>query len=313
MNEVAIVAYDGCWAMSLMMVRDFFHIVALLEAHQGHPAHYQVNILSIDGLAIKSANGMTIDVDGRLERHGNYALIVLPSFEGNKLGDVHSQSSELITCLADYVRKIPILALTTAVYFLAATQRVDHMLLATHWAFIRELNALFPSCSFAKNRNYLQVDQIFSTGTLIGTFDALLGMIAQQKGDYFAQLCASHLLMTTPHALSPVLPMYRNHCDEAVLQVQDWLDAHFSSENRIVDLAKQFHFSERNLKRRFQLATGISLNQYLQQVRVDKAKKLLLTTDLNVQQIADEVGYENVSFFIRVFKKIVGCTPTKWI
>ena len=91
------------------------------------------------------------------------------------------------------------------------------------------------------------------------------------------------------------------------------MDANCSTENRIVDLARQFNFSERNLKRRFQVATQISPNQYLQQVRVDKAKKLLLTADMSVQQIAYEVGYENVSFFIRVFKKIAGCTPTQWI
>jgi AraC-like DNA-binding protein len=84
-------------------------------------------------------------------------------------------------------------------------------------------------------------------------------------------------------------------------------------KNRIADLAQQFNFSERNLKRCFQLATQISLNQYLQQVRVDKAKKLLLTTDMKIQQIAYEVGYENVSFFIRIFKKVTACTPTQWV
>jgi AraC-like DNA-binding protein len=86
-----------------------------------------------------------------------------------------------------------------------------------------------------------------------------------------------------------------------------------AEENRIADLAQQFSFSERNLKRRFQLATQISPNQYLQQVRVDKAKKLLLTTDMKIQQIAYEVGYENVSFFIRIFKKVTACTPTQWV
>ncbi|WP_353936028.1 helix-turn-helix domain-containing protein [uncultured Acinetobacter sp.] len=78
-------------------------------------------------------------------------------------------------------------------------------------------------------------------------------------------------------------------------------------------MAQQFNFSERNLKRRFQLATQISPIQYLQQVRVDKAKKLLLITDMNIQQIAYEVGYENVSFFIRIFKKVTACTPTQWV
>lgn len=314
MKRIAIIAYDGCWAMSLMMVKDFFHIVALLEARQGHTESYQVEILSTDGSAKQTASGVLLEVDGQVSTDKIYDLVIIPAFEGNKLAQVKSQSKELVIWLENQIQNnTPILTLTTAVYFLAATQQMKHSLMATHWAFIRELNLLFPDYSFTKNRNYLQVGQIYTTGTLFGTFDALLGIISQHKGDYFAQLCASHLLITYPQALNPVLPMYRNHCDEAILQVQDWMDANCSTENRIVDLARQFNFSERNLKRRFQVATQISPNQYLQQVRVDKAKKLLLTADMSVQQIAYEVGYENVSFFIRVFQKIAGCTPTQWI
>lgn len=314
MKRVAILAYDGCWAMSLMMVKDFFHVVALLEARQGQVATYQVEILSIDGLAKQSASGAQIDVDGHIMLDRIYDLVIIPSFEGKQLATLTLQSHDLVLWIRSLIQQqIATLAVTTGVYFIAATKLADHMLLATHWAFIRELNGLFPSCLFTKNRNYLHAGSVYSTGTLLGTFDALLGIVAQHKGDYFAQLCASHLLMTSPQSLNPVLPMYRNHCDEAVLQVQDWLDEHCAAENRIADLAQQFNFSERNLKRRFQLATQISPNQYLQQVRVDKAKKLLLTTDMTIQQIAYEVGYENVSFFIRIFKKVTACTPTQWV
>lgn len=94
----------------------------------------------------------------------------------------------------------------------------------------------------------------------------------------------------------------------------DYFQQHPDFEyQRFADPAQQFNFSERNLKRRFQLATQISLNQYLQHARVDKAKKLLLTTDIMIQQIAYEVGYGNVSFFIRIFKKLTACTPTQWV
>ncbi|BFM09220.1 hypothetical protein GCM10025791_39740 [Halioxenophilus aromaticivorans] len=77
-------------------------------------------------------------------------------------------------------------------------------------------------------------------------------------------------------------------------------------------LAQSFNFSDRNLKRRFQAATGISINQYIQKARVDKAKKLLISREMDVKAIAYEVGYENVSFFIRLFKRSTGVTPTKW-
>lgn len=70
--------------------------------------------------------------------------------------------------------------------------------------------------------------------------------------------------------------------------------------------------SERTLKRRFLNATQLSPNVYLQKVRIDKAKKLLIATTLSVKEVAYEVGYENVSFFVRLFKSEVGHTPARW-
>jgi len=85
--------------------------------------------------------------------------------------------------------------------------------------------------------------------------------------------------------------------------VQDWIDSNFNNAINVVNLAKSFNFSERNLKRRFSFAAGISVSEYVQEVRVDKAKKLLLATEQTVKDISIAVGYENDSFFSRLFKK----------
>ncbi|GEA02232.1 hypothetical protein KUL17_11290 [Alteromonas sp. KUL17] len=61
--------------------------------------------------------------------------------------------------------------------------------------------------------------------------------------------------------------------------------------------------SESNLKRRFSAAAGISVTQYIQAVRIDKAKKRLIATERNVKEIASEVGYENDGFFQPPFQK----------
>jgi transcriptional regulator GlxA family with amidase domain len=98
----------------------------------------------------------------------------------------------------------------------------------------------------------------------------------------------------------------------AIIKVQDSMEQNHSKALLIADLSKQFGFSERNLKRRFKLATGLSPTLYLQKVRLEKAKKLLLVGKPNVNDIAYAVGYHNVSFFIRLFKKHLGVTPNQW-
>ena len=148
--------------------------------------------------------------------------------------------------------------------------------------------------------------------SLTGGFDALLEILAQDLGDPFAQLFATHLLVSAPETINPILPGHRNHCDDAILKVQEWIEANYALDLTIESMGREVGMTERTLKRRFRLATRLSPNVYLQKVRIDKAKKLLLATDLSIKAIAYEVGYENVSFFVKIFKTHVGQTPALW-
>lgn len=185
-------------------------------------------------------------------------------------------------------------------------------LLATHWAFVRQLNKQYPTHRFIAHPSCLQAGGIWSTGSLNGGFDALLEILAQERGDPFAQLVATHLLVSAPDKLNPILSGCRNHDDAPILKLQAWMEAHFAQHITIERMGREIGMAERTLKRRFLLATKLSPTAYMQCVRVDKAKKLLLATDMPIKAIAYEVGYENVSFFVRVFKAQVSQTPALW-
>jgi len=145
-----------------------------------------------------------------------------------------------------------------------------------------------------------------------GCFDALLDWLARTQGDRFSQLCAAYLLVTHPVELAPILSGYRSHNDEAVLKIQEWIELCYTQLITVQQLAIKFSIGERTLARRFKQASGVTPIQYLQQVRIDKAKKLLLSTSYPVSNIVYEVGYENVGYFIKLFKKHTGQTPLQW-
>ncbi len=67
--------------------------------------------------------------------------------------------------------------------------------------------------------------------------------------------------------------------------------------------------TERTLQRRFQKATGLNLNQYLQHLRVQKACDLLESSNLAFEAIAYHVGYQDASAFRKVFIKTMGLAP----
>ncbi|WP_152224263.1 GlxA family transcriptional regulator [Pseudomonas sp. SCB32] len=312
MKQVAILAYEGCWAMGLFSAADFFRIAALLELHVGMEQSFEVRLVSVDGAPVCAAGGHVITPDGTLADVAQATLIVLPAIEGPRLAHFEPDIRALGWLGERIDAGARVLALTTGAAWLAASGRMDGGLLATHWSFVRQLGLQYPASRFVARESFLQEGGLYSTGSLNGCFDALLDILAQERGDRFAQLCATHLLVADPHLLGPILPGHRNHCDETVLQVQDWIESHHAQPLTIERMARQAGVSARTFKRRFSEATRLPPNLYLQQVRIDKAKKLLLATQLAVREIAAEVGYENVSFFVRLFKARTGTTPARW-
>lgn len=299
--------------MSVFSVTDFFRIVALLDQHLNRPPSYQVEILGADASNVRSASGHRIVPDGAVVGASGYELIVIPAVEGIRLSEGFVPDAGLVSWLSARKQEgARLLALTTGASYVAATGLADNVLMATHWAFVRHLKKRFPNCQFVAHPSCLQADGIWTTGSLNGGFDALLEVLAQDKGDQFAQLCATHLLVAPPEKLNPILPGTRNHCDDAILKVQEWIEANHAQGITIARMGREVGMAERTLKRRFQLATGLAPNLYVQKVRVEKAKKLLLATDQSIKEIAYEVGYENVSFFVRVFKTQVGLPPAQW-
>jgi transcriptional regulator GlxA family with amidase domain len=101
----------------------------------------------------------------------------------------------------------------------------------------------------------------------------------------------------------------KRHNDEAMLQAQEWMEANYKKSFQMDELATKAGLSLRQFNRRFKSATGETAVKYLQQVRVDASKLLLATTQKTFDEISPIVGYENVSFFRKVFRNSVGLTP----
>lgn len=92
---------------------------------------------------------------------------------------------------------------------------------------------------------------------------------------------------------------------------------HFAERNYhkrvcLKDAAKAVYLSPKYLSRIFKQNTGIRFNEYKFRIKIKKAKELLKKTGYNINQISDKIGYKNTESFIKIFKKLTGCTPTEY-
>ena len=95
-------------------------------------------------------------------------------------------------------------------------------------------------------------------------------------------------------------------------EMVSYIQQNFTGKISLKEFGEQFHLSEKYISRYFKKHFHITLSQYITYLRLENAKQLLQDTDLSVTETAMQSGYQNVSYFIRSFKKAYGISPLKY-
>jgi transcriptional regulator GlxA family with amidase domain len=99
------------------------------------------------------------------------------------------------------------------------------------------------------------------------------------------------------------------HNDPLITRTVTWIRGNLHARFTMDELLRQVPTSRRNLTRRFKMETGEPLQTFIQRLRMDRAKLLLETSNLPIEQVVEQVGYQDMSAFARQFKRHTQLTP----
>ncbi len=97
-----------------------------------------------------------------------------------------------------------------------------------------------------------------------------------------------------------------------IAQCRDYIEMHPEEKIRAKDLAGLVGYTEYYLTHKFKEETGISVSDYVKKAKIDRAKILLRSTDLSIQELSDRFCFSSRNYFSRVFSETVGCTPMEY-
>ena len=119
---------------------------------------------------------------------------------------------------------------------------------------------------------------------------------------------AQHLSMLS----NQVVVQHDNSEPPVITRAKEYIQEHQTENLRLGHVAKAVNTSTFYFCKMFKKVTGINFTDYLSRVRIEKSKNLLLNPNLRVSEIAFEVGFQSLTHFNRVFKKILGQSPTEY-
>ena len=100
--------------------------------------------------------------------------------------------------------------------------------------------------------------------------------------------------------------------ERTITGITRYLQEHLAEELSLSVLADQFHLNPQYISQLFKSEIGVNFLAYLTSIRMEKAKKLLLSTSLSVAEVAEQSGYGDYRVFTKVFKKSEGITPSQY-
>ncbi|MBT9371230.1 GlxA family transcriptional regulator [Rhizobium sp. CSW-27] len=200
-------------------------------------------------------------------------------------------------------------------FVLAETGLMNGRRATTHWAFAQQLAARFPKVHLADEHMVVDEGDIMTAGGILAWADLGLTLVERLLGPATMLATARFLLIEPPRnsqrPFAQFLPRF-DHGDDAIRQSQHHIHAHAATMQGVADLAAAAGMTGRTFLRRFTAATGITPVEYLQQVRIAKAREALERTMVPVDRIAWDVGYSDPAAFRKIFQKLTGLPPAAY-
>jgi transcriptional regulator GlxA family with amidase domain len=280
---------------------------------------FQVRIVSpLDG-QFRCGYGIPVEPELRIADDPRAPIVILPELWLGPDETLHGRYPALMDWLqACHRAGSTLYSACSGALMLAESGLLDGCAATSHWGYQDLFRREYPLVRFDPAPNLVFADpggRIVTAGGTTSWHDLALHIIARHAGPGEAlRIAQVYLLKWHGEGQLPFAALTRRqpHADAVVRRCEDWLAENYPLDAAVTRAVEMAGIPERTLKRRFRQATGTTLIGYLQNLRVEAAKRLLEAGDLPVDEVSAAVGYEDASFFRRLFKRLTGLSPGQY-
>jgi len=281
---------------------------------QSQPFHVQIAALGTRGF--RCGHGIPVSPTVSIRSSPPADLIVIPELwlgPDEHLGGRYAGAAAWIR--ERYDQGAYVYSVCSGALLLAETGLLDGREATSHWGYQQLFERRYPQIRFRPEPNLCFADaagRLVTAGGATSWQDLALHIVSRHVSRYEAlRIAKVYLLKTHEAGQLPYGPLVKpqRHADSAVRSCEAWLAKHFRERHAVARVVDYSGLAERTLKRRFKAATGITLIDYLQNLRIEEAKRLLESSTRAADEISVDVGYQDASFFRRLFNRRTGLTP----
>lgn len=314
---VAIAAFDDVELLDLAGPLEVFTAADRLLSDNA--TGYRTMIVGHAQGPVRCAGGVSLlaeaswdDIDDDID-----TLIVPGNFVLDQTSVGGRADASLVDWLATAGHRLPrIASVCTGAFTLAAAGLLDHRRATTHWAFVRQFAAQYPSITVDSDAIFVRQGRIWTSAGVSAGIDLALALVAADHNTELARRIARWLVLYLRRQggqsqFSEFLA-HSTATNAEIARLQAWIPDHLTENLSNEALAHHVGISVRHFARIFRTQVGTTPGRYVESMRIAAAARRLVHTDRGLHSIAKAVGFGSVETLHRVFKEHYGITPSAY-
>lgn len=310
--KVALVAFDGVQALDVAGPLDVF---AEANSSLAESQRYQVCLVGRQAGSVSCSNGMQLSVQfGYAELDVQYDLILVAG--GPHLPDVQPPSDFLAWLRRQAQGAARFGSVCNGTFLLGHAGLLDGKKVTTHWAVASRLAEEFPLACVQPDSIFIRDGRLFTSAGVTAGIDLCLSLVSEDWGHEMAVRIAKQLVVYTRREggqsqYSPFLAAGQES-DPIVGKVHQYVRDHIADTLSIDQLASAVSVSRRTFSRMFAKYAKVTPSTFVEQIRVDTARKLLEDSDAPLKTVAFQCGFHNATHMRMTFFRRLNVTPQQY-
>jgi transcriptional regulator GlxA family with amidase domain len=308
---VLIPVFDG---VQVLDVTGPHEVLAYATRQLGDAPGYTVRLVSTTPEPVTTDGGLKLVPDGPLPSSGEIGTLLVPGGTGARDLPPDDELVGWLRAAAD--RSARVVSVCTGAFPLAAAGVLDGHAAATHWMYAGQLGAAYPEVDVRADPLFVRDGRVWTSAGVTAGIDLALALVEADHGVDVAQQVARALVVSLrrPGGQSQYAgPVWTEPARKpGIREAQDLIHGHPDADLRVPALATHAGMSERHFSREFARELGCPPGDYVEQVRVDAARRLLESGPAPVTVVADRTGFGTAETMRRAFVRRLGVPPAHY-
>jgi transcriptional regulator GlxA family with amidase domain len=242
-------------------------------------------------------------------------MIFIPAISGDIPTALRMNKDFVPWLVNQYQGGAELASLCIGSFLLASTGLLNGKKCSSHWNSATEFRSMFPEVELIDGSIITEDQGIYSSGGANSYWSLLLYLVEKYTDRDTAILASKFFAVDIDRDSQAQFMMFKGlkeHGDIDMLKIQEHIEEHYTEKITVEELADRYAIGRRSIERRFKKATGHTLVEYIQRVKIEAAKRSFESSRKNINEVMYDVGYTDTKAFRQLFKKITGLTPIEY-